>query len=144
MPTLSECFAGVVRKSCHAQVVHLEMIPQYVSVTDTNGVTTKSVTGFQRNLYVGTYETRSYLFEGVPASLALPASVTVADVDGGSHTVSLVPSVADGSTGTAVFEKDRNEVSVSRASPHMRTIEVTRTVGALYCNGALAIAAPSW
>ena len=91
-------------------------------------------------------ETRTYVFEGVPVSLAdnLPESVTVTEVGGTSHTVHLHEYVTDGSSGTAIFENDRNTVTIHRVSPHMRTIEVTRTVATLKENGAVIKAAPGW
>lgn len=141
MATISECFCGAVTVRRFSQVVHLEMIPNVVII---DGV--KNVTGYTRNLYTGDYETRTYVFEGVPAAVAdsLPGSVTVTDVGGKSHTVSFSNYVTDGSSGTAVFEKDSNAVTVSRMSPHMRRVEVTRTVGSLKCNGVTVIAAPAW
>lgn len=138
MASLAEYFAGVTGVSRYSQIVHLEMIPYRYTVTDTNtGETKEYISGYKRNLYTADYETRTFVFEGVPVSLAdsLPETVTVAEVDGTEHTVHLKQSVHDGSSGTAIFEDDRNTVTIHRASPHMRTIEVTRTIGTLYCNG---------
>jgi hypothetical protein len=138
MASLADYFAGVTGVSRYSQIVHLEMIPYRYTVTDTNtGVTKEYISGYKRNLYTADYETRTFVFEGVPVSLAenLPNSVNVTDVGGKSHTIKLTSFVDDGSSGTAIFENDRNTVTIHRTSPHMRTIEVTRTTGTLYCNG---------
>ncbi len=141
MASIADYFGGVVTVRRHSQVVNLEMIPNVVII---DGV--KNVTGYTRNLYTGDFETRTYVFEGVPAAMAdaLTGSVTVLDVGGKSHVVSFANYVTDGSSGTAVFEKDSNAVVVSRMSPHMRRVEVTRTVASLKCNGAVVVAAPNW
>lgn len=147
MATLADYFAGVTGVSRHSQIVQLEMIPNMYTVTDKETGETKTyISSYTRNLYIGEYETRTYVFEGVPVALAenLPKSVTVTEVGGKSHTVQLTSYVSDGSSGTAIFEKDRNTVAIHRATPHMRTIEVTRTVGGLLMNGSQIIAAPSW
>lgn len=147
MASLAEYFAGVTDKTKSSQIVALEMIPNKYTLTDEEtGEVKEYITGYTRNLYVGDYETRTYVFEGVPVELAdnLPESVTVTEVGGASHTVHLSEYVTDGSSGTAIFENDRNTVTVHRVSPHMRTIEVTRTIGALKCNGTVIKSAPAW
>lgn len=147
MATLADYFAGVSGVSRYSQIVQLEMIPNMYTVTDKETGETKTyISSYTRNLYIGEYETRTYVFEGVPVALAenLPGSVSVTEVGGTSHTVKLTSYVTDGSSGTAIFEKDRNTVAIHRATPHMRTIEVTRTVGRLLMNGSQIIAAPSW
>ena len=147
MASLAEYFAGVTGKTKHSQIVALEMIPNMYTVTDEETGETKTyIASYTRKLYTGDYETRTYVFEGVPVSLAdnLPESVTVTEVGGTSHTVHLREFVSDGSSGTAIFENDRNTVTVHRATPHMRTIEVTRTVAALKENGVVISAAPGW
>lgn len=138
MASLAEYFAGVTGVSRCSQIVHLEMIPNKGTFTDMNtGEEKEYIASYTRNLYTADYETRTFVFEGVPVSLAdsLPETVTVTEVGGTTHTVHLREFVSDGSSGTAIFENDRNTVTIHRASPHMRTIEVTRTTGTLYCNG---------
>ena len=147
MTSLAEYFAGVTSRNKYSQIVALEMIPNTYTVTDEEtGETKTSIASYTRKLYTGDYETRTYVFEGVPVSLAdnLPESVTVTEVGGTSHTVHLHEYVTDGSSGTAIFENDRNTVTIHRVSPHMRTIEVTRTVATLKENGAVIKAAPGW
>ena len=147
MTSLAEYFAGVTSRNKYSQIVALEMIPNTYTVTDEETGETKTyIASYTRKLYTGDYETRTYVFEGVPVSLAdnLPESVTVTEVGGTSHTVHLHEYVTDGSSGTAIFENDRNTVTIHRVSPHMRTIEVTRTVATLKENGAVIKAAPGW
>ena len=147
MASLAEYFAGVTGKTKYSQIVALEMIPNMYTVTDEETGETKTyIASYTRNLYTGDYETRTYVFEGVPVSLAdnLPESVTVTEVGGTTHTVHLREFVSDGSSGTAIFENDRNTVTVHRVSPHMRTIEVTRTIGTLKCNDKIIKSAPAW
>jgi hypothetical protein len=137
----------VTGKNKSSQIVALEMIPNKYTMTDAEtGEVKEYIASYTRNLYMGDYETRTYVFEGVPVSLAdsLPESVTVTEVGGTSHTVHLREYVSDGSSGTAIFENDRNTVSIYRVSPHMRTIEVTRTIGALKRNGLIIKYAPAW
>lgn len=147
MASLAEYFAGVTGKIKSAQIVDLEMIANTGTITDLDtGEVKEYIASYTRNLYTGEYETRTYVFEGVPVSLAdnLPESVTVTEVGGTSHTVHLREFVSDGSSSTAIFENDRNTVTVHRVSPHMRTIEVTRTIGTLKCNGKIIKSAPAW
>jgi hypothetical protein len=147
MASLAEYFAGVTGTIKTAQIVDLEMIANKGTITDLDtGEVKEYIASYTRNLYTGEYETRTYVFEGVPVSIAdnLPESVTVTEVGGTSHTVHLREFVSDGSSGTAIFENDRNTVTVHRVSPHMRTIEVTRTIGALKCNGLIIKYAPAW
>jgi hypothetical protein len=147
MASLAEYFAGVTGTIKTAQIVDLEMIANKGTITDLDtGEVKEYIASYTRNLYTGEYETRTYVFEGVPVSLAdnLPESVTVTEVGGTSHTVHLREFVSDASSGTAIFENDRNTVTVHRVSPHMRTIEVTRTIGALKCNGLIIKYAPAW
>ena len=74
-----------------------------------------------------------------PASKAdlhfvLPESVSVTDIDGRTHTVSFEENVTDGSSGSSIFEKYSNAVTVSKMSPHLRTVEVVERTGKLFCN----------
>ena len=147
MDSLAEYFAGVTGKTKYSQIVALEMIPNMYTVTDEETGETKTyIASYTRKLYTGDYETRTYVFEGVPVSLAdnLPESVTITEVGGTTHTVHLREFVSDGSSGTAIFENDHNIVTVHRVSPHMRTIEVTRTIGTLKCNDKIIKYAPAW
>ena len=147
MASLAEYFAGVTGKIKSAQIVDLEMIANKGTITDLDtGEVKEYIASYTRNLYTGEYETRTYVFEGVPPSIAdnLPESVTVAEVGGTTHTVHLREFVSDASSGTAIFENDRNTVTIHRVSPHMRTIEVMRTIGALKCNGLIIKYAPAW
>ena len=147
MTSLAEYFAGVTSRNKYSQIVALEIIPNTYTVTDEETGETKTyIASYTRKLYTGDYETRTYVFEGVPVELAenLPESVTVTEVGGTSHTVHLHEYVTDGSSGTAIFENDSNTVTIHRVSPHMRTIEVTRTVATLKENGAVIKAAPAW
>ncbi len=141
MATLADYFNGNVSRQKYAQIYSLDS--GYASTTvDGSPV----ITVFIRNLYVASYETRTYSFEGVPVSMidSLPSSVSVTDVGGAAHTVYLSGYVTDGSSGTAAFEKDKNAVTIRRISPHMCAIDVSRTIGSLACNGTTVIAAPTW
>ena len=132
-------FCGAVNIEKSAQVMTLEMIPLMYTVTDEGtGEVKEYITDYRRNLYVGKYETRTYVFEGVPASevMNLTGSVVVSDINGVNHTVYLDPKIVDASSGSAIFEKETNQVSIHKMSPHMRRIEVVRRLGELYCNGA--------
>lgn len=146
MAELQDYFCGVANSEKHSQIVNLEMLPRISKVTDENGNVTEYLHGYDRFLAVGEYETRTYVFEGVPVAMAdaLPASVVVTDVGGASHTVHFSTYVKDGSSGSAIFENDSNTVSIHRMSPHMRRIEVVRRIGALYVNGVIVVSAPSW
>lgn len=128
MAGIADYFCGTVSVSKFAQIVHLEVIPTGYIV---DGVFHQ--TGVQRNVYKGTYTEKRFYFEGVPVALAnnLPASVTVTDIDGSTHTVSFTPSVNDGSSGTGMFEDYNNAVTVAKMSPHLRTVEVTERSGVL-------------
>lgn len=130
MAGIADYFCGTVSISKFAQIVNLETIP--VGYTDADGF---HQTGLQRNLYTGTYTEKRFYFEGVPVSIAndLPSSATITDIDGSTHTVSFTPSVSDGSSGTAVFENYNNAVTVSKMSPHLRTVEVVERTGVLSC-----------
>lgn len=141
MATLADYFNGNVTRQKYAQIFCLEYFPVSTTVDGVPVITT-----YVRNLYTASFESRSYSFEGIPVSMidSLPASVTVTDVGGASHTVYLSASVTDGSSGSAAFEKDKNAVNIRRISPHMCAIDVTRTIGSLACNGVTVIAAPSW
>lgn len=138
MADLSDYFCGVADVSGYSQVVALEMIPVLKTVTDTStGETSTVVQNYTRNLYTADYTTTTFVFEGVPVSVmkSLPTSVTVTDIDGVNHTVSLKSKVVDGSSGSTVFEKETNTVNTHRMSPHLRRIEVVHRVGTLYKNG---------
>ena len=113
------------------------------------GVTASCGDSTQKQTGEGTQADNAAITEAVTAedpALAdnLPESVTVTEVGGTSHTVHLREFVSDGSSGTAIFENDRNTVTVHRISPHLRTIEVTRTVAALKENGVVISDAPGW
>lgn len=125
---IADYFEGTVSVSKFAQIVHLEIIPQGITI---DGVF--NPTGYQRNLYKAHYIEKRYSFIGVPVSLAkaLPDSAIVKDIDGSEHTVSFVESVTDGSSGTMVFESYNNSVVVNKMSPHLRTVEVTERIGTL-------------
>ena len=147
MASLAEYFVGVTGITKSSQIVDLEMIANKGTITDMDtGEVKEYIASYTRNLYTGDYETRTYVFEGVPVSLAdnLPDTITVTEVGGKSHTVHLREFVSDASSGTAIFENDRNTVTIHRVSPHMRTIEVTRTIGTLKCNGLIIKFAPAW
>ena len=147
MATLADYFAGVTGCAKFSQILQLEMIPNAGTVTDTEtGEVTTVIYSYTRNLYAGKYETRTYVFEGVPVEMVqnLSGNVTVTEVDGTSHLVHLDQYVKDGSTGTAIFENDSNAVNIIRTSPHMRTVEVTRRIGALMCNDKEVKPAPGW
>lgn len=135
-------FCGEVNTEKHSQIVSLEMLPRISRVTnEETGEVTEYVHGYTRNLYTGVFETRTYVFEGVSAEMAakLPESITVTDVGGAAHVVSFKTYVHDGSSGTAVFEDDANNVTIHRMSPNLRRIEVVRRVGTLYCNGVYVL-----
>ena len=127
-------FCGVVNTEKHSQILQVEMVPTGTS-TDASGVV--SVLGWRRDVYTGEYTTRTFVFEGVPVATAnsLSGSVAVADIDGSSYNVKLTPYVTDGSSGSAIFEKENNAVSVRKISPHMCRVEVVNRTGVLKLNG---------
>ena len=119
-PTLADCFSGVVetRKWTQPLSVEWEVLA--------------------RNLYFAEFEERHYSFIGVPASLLpVSGSVSVTDVGNVTHLVPLDPTFIDGSSGTAIVEKDSVSVNVQRMSPHLWRVDVVRRVAALkYNNGS--------
>lgn len=147
MAGLSDYFCGRVDQREYSQVHDFEFVPNYVNITDQNGNTTTRVASYTRNLVTARVVEQTFRFEGVPASLAeSTGSVTVSDVGGASYTFALVSSVTDGSTGSRVFEVESVQVSRARATPHMRTLTVTRRATRYYLNGSrIALAnEPAW
>ena len=137
MAGLSDYFCGRVDQREYSHVHDFEYVPNYVNITDKDGNTTTHISSYTRNLVTARVVEQTFRFEGVPASLAeSTGSVTVTDVGGTSYTFALVSSVTDGSSGSRVFEVESVQVSRSRASPHMRTITVTRRATRYYLNGA--------
>lgn len=128
---MQKYFCGVINKDKYSQIVQVDMIP---AGTNTDAQGNVIITSYTRNLYVGSFETRTYVFEGVPAKNSLPGSTTVTDIAGGSHEVKFSNYTKDGSSGPAVFETDNNHVTIRHMSPHLLRIEVTRRVGTLYLN----------
>ena len=131
-------FCGAVNIEKHSQIIQVEMVPTG-TMTDENGDV--KVMGWRRNVYSGEFTTRTYVFEGVSVAMAngLPDSVVVTDIDGASHTVKFTPIAIDGSSGTAIFEKENNAVAIHRISPHMRRVEVVNRTGTLKCNYEVVI-----
>lgn len=128
MAGLSDYFCGRVDQREYSQVHDFEF------GTYSNGI---GGTVAYRNLVTARVVEQTFRFEGVPASLAeSTGSVTVTDLGGSSYTFALVSSVTDGSSGSRVFEVESVQVSRSRASPHMRTITVTRRATRYYLNGS--------
>lgn len=127
--SISKYFCGLVSENKYAQVTHLEIIPVGIIIEGQF-----QQTGQMRNLYTSKTIERRFLFEGVPATLSLPESASVIDIDGKSYTVSFVESVVDGSSGTAVLEKESNQVSINKFSPHLRSIEVVHKTSTHYLN----------
>lgn len=138
MAGLSDYFCGRVDQREYSQVHDFEF------GTYSNGI---GGTGAYRNLVTARVVEQTFRFEGVPASLAeSTGSVTVSDVGGASYTFAPVSSVTDGSTGSRVFEVESVQVSRARATPHMRTLTVTRRATRYYLNGSrIALAnEPAW
>ena len=138
MAGLSDYFCGRVDQREYSQVHDFEF------GTYSNGI---GGPGASRNLVTARVVEQTFRFEGVPPSLAeTTESVTVTDVGGTSYTFALVSSVTDGSSGSRVFEVESVQVSRSRASPHMRTITVTRRATRYYLNGSKINLAnePTW
>lgn len=138
MAGLSDYFCGRVDQREYSQVHDFEF------GTYSNGI---GGTGAYRNLVTARVVEQTFRFEGVPASLAeSTGSVTVSDVGGASYTFALVSSVTDGSSGSRVFEVESVQVSRARATPHMRTLTVTRRATRYYLNGShIALAKePAW
>ena len=138
MAGLSDYFCGRVDQREYSQVHDFEF------GTYSNGI---GGTVAYRNLVTARVVEQTFRFEGVPPSLAeTTESVTVTDVGGTSYTFALVSSVTDGSSGSRVFEVESVQVSRSRASPHMRTITVTRRATRYYLNGSQIKLAnePAW
>lgn len=136
MSDMSKYFCGTVSVQKFSQIVHLELIPVFQSVTDEKGNTTLNQTGLIRNLYTAKTEEQRFLFEGVPALVAdnLSGSVTVTDISGKTYTVSFEPKIVDASSGTAVMEKENNAVTIFKTSPHLRTVEVVHRNTQYFCN----------
>jgi hypothetical protein len=129
--TMAKYFCGAVAISKSAQVAHLEVVPGGYYVDDEFHQTT-----IHRNLYTTkTIESR-FVFEGVPATIAddLSGSVAVTDISGKSYTVSFDENIVDGSSGTAVLEKESNHVNITKMSPHLRTVEVVNRISTHFCN----------
>lgn len=138
MAGLSDYFCGRVDQREYSQVHDFEF------GTYSNGI---GGTGVYRNLVTARVVEQTFRFEGVPASLAeSTGSVTVSDVGGASYTFAPVSSVTDGSSGSRVFEVESVQVSRARATPHMRTLTVTRRATRYYLNGSrIALAnEPAW
>lgn len=128
MAGLSDYFCGRVDQREYSQVHDFEF------GTHSNGI---GGTVAYRNLVTARVVEQTFRFEGVPPSLAkYTGSVTVTDLGGSSYTFALVSSVTDGSSGSRVFEVESVQVSRARASPHMRTITVTRRATRYYLNGS--------
>lgn len=137
MATVAQCFCGQVEEREYSQVHGVEMTPTYL----VDGVPQ----GFTRTLAVTRTKEQTFRFEGLTDAQAhSTASVTVTDVSGTSYTVPMKGSVTDGSIGSAAFETEIVEVSRRRISPHLWEVVVTRRGSALYVNGVVSIAAPSW
>lgn len=134
--TMAKYFCGAISTSKYAQVTHLELVPGGYIVTDQEGNEEFHQTTTIRYLYTTKTVERRFLFEGVPATIAddLTGSVTVTDINNKQYTVSFDEIIVDGSTGTAVLEKESNHVSISKMSPHLRTVEVVNKLSTHYRN----------
>lgn len=139
--SMSKYFCGAVAISKSAQVTHLEIVPGGYYVTDENGNKEFNQTTVHRNLYTTKTIERRFVFEGVPATTAdyLSGSVTVTDINGKEYTVSFDENIVDGSSGTAVLEKESNHVNITKMSPRLRTVEVVNRVSTHFCNGVQII-----
>ena len=95
--------------------------------------------------YVGTYETQSFVFEGLTESQAnFDGEITCTDVAGTIYTFNLRESFTDASTGTAVFATEECRVQRTRVSPHLWSVTFTRTGAKYYLNGVILFSGPSW
>ena len=109
MASLAEYFAGVTGITKSAQIIDLEMIANKGTITDLDtGEVKEYIASYTRNLYTGEYETRTYVFEGVPVSIAdnLPESVTVTEIDSEDGKV-LELRVAEGDMGKVIGRQGR-------------------------------------
>lgn len=133
---MAKYFCGAVQTSKSAQIVDLETGFNGYYVTESDGTKTFHPTSLYRDLITSKTTERRFQFEGVPASIAdnLSGSVTVTDISGKSYTVSFDEKITDGSQGTAVLEKESNHVSITKYSPHLRTVEVINKVSTYYVN----------
>ena len=129
-------FCGAVQTTKSAQIVDLETGYNGYYLKESDGTETFHPTSFYRNLITSKTTERRFQFEGVPATIAdnLSGSVTVTDIGGKSYTVSFDEKITDGSQGTAVLEKESNHVSITKFSPHLRTVEVINKVSTYYAN----------
>jgi hypothetical protein len=128
-PTIEDYFAGRVRRVEYDQALGLEeRVARYVDNVPQ---------GYYYVLYRAHIVEETFEFIGVPPSLAdygngtgESAAVSVTDVGGATHSVSLTSSSSV--TGTAMFETSSNRVERERMSPHMWRIRVTKKTGSIY------------
>ena len=142
---LNPYFTGQVIQHEYARMEDFEFVPNYGTITDSNGVTTRYVGSYSRTLVTAHVVEQTFRFEGLSHSLAhTQESQTVTDASGASWTVPMVGSYTDGSSGSRVFEQESVEVIREPMSPHMWSVTVTRRGTRYKANGTTIIIPPSW
>ena len=99
----------------------------------------------ERVAYTAKHLQQSFEFVGVPESLArttVPRSspITVTDISGTTHTISIERYLSETSGGYAPFIHENVEVDRQPMSPRLWRVSVNRVVSEMYRNGVLVSA----
>lgn len=103
-------------------------------------------TSWAQHLWTSKTKERVFVFIGLSYDMAHSTNntCTVSDANGKSFVVPLQSKFVDGSSGSAVFQQEVVKISREQMSPHLWKLTVRQSGSALYDNGTLVVAGPTW
>lgn len=130
--SFTNAYDGIISQSESMNVVQKERVP----AAYLNGIPSS----WRDDLYTARTKERTFRFIGLSETDAFSTNPQTI----GGVTIPMQSSFTDGSSGTAVFQKETVRVTRERMSPSLWTVTVTQTGSELYLNGTLLIAGPTW